>query len=393
MSHEFAVVLGLSPTGLYAIRELGEEGIPVLGVTAEAQAGFYSRFLTLGSLCISNSESDRLVDELIEQAKRVGKKGVLIPTSDVYIEFIVKNRAALEDSYHIPGAYQPTVYASMVDKGPFYKLCEQYGVAFPSCVEVERADLKNANSDIRYPFILKPTLIHHVKDFMAGRKVLVVDDEKCFRETLEIIPEADTRWLVQEIVPGPDSEITLFGAYFDKEGNAHQSFTCTKVRQYPPGFGSASLVRSAAHEETRQISESFLKALGYHGIAGTEFKWDERDEVFKIIEINPRPTLWFSISHHSNKRIAFAAFCDLTGAELPGELEQRNDVMWCYCIKDIWSKLFYLFKGRKFVLPAPDVLRHREGTKKTVFPVAYSGDMKPVYGELKNYLRKFLRRK
>lgn len=393
MNQHFAVVLRLTPTGLYAARELGQAGVPVLGVTSGEHAGMFSRFLTLGYLCIPLDEEERLVQELIATSKRLGMRGVLIPTSDVYIEFVVKHREALEDYYVIPGAYRPEVYASMVDKGPFYQLCEKHGVAYPSCVEVERDGLEGAKDSIRFPFILKPTLIHHVKEFMAGRKVLVVRDDEEFRQTVDSIPDADTRWLVQEIIPGPESDITLFGGYFDREGKAHQSFTCTKVRQYPPGFGSASLVRSAIHEETREISERFLKEMGYHGIAGTEFKWDERDQELKIIEINPRPTLWFSISHHSDKRIALAAFCDLTGQELPLEKDQRNDVLWRYAGKDLWSKFFYLLKGKGFVLPSPEVRKHTRGVKEHVFPVSFSGDQKPIYGELKNYLNKLVRRR
>ena len=41
MAKAFAAVLGMSPTGLYAVRELGEAGIRVLGVDTARQAGGY----------------------------------------------------------------------------------------------------------------------------------------------------------------------------------------------------------------------------------------------------------------------------------------------------------------------------------------------------------------
>ena len=40
-----AVVMGLSPTGLYAVRELGRAGITVTGVASGWQAGHASRYL------------------------------------------------------------------------------------------------------------------------------------------------------------------------------------------------------------------------------------------------------------------------------------------------------------------------------------------------------------
>ena len=51
-----AVVLGLSPTGLYAVRELGAADIPVLGVSSYKQAGNYSRYLKTGLGSIVESD-------------------------------------------------------------------------------------------------------------------------------------------------------------------------------------------------------------------------------------------------------------------------------------------------------------------------------------------------
>jgi predicted ATP-grasp superfamily ATP-dependent carboligase len=156
-----------------------------------------------------------------------------------------------------------------------------------------------------------------VKDFMAGRKGFVARNKEELAHIAASLPESESTWVLQEIIPGSDAAITLFGAYFDRQSRAHQSFTCRKLRQFPPGFGSASMVRSATLEDTRRLSEDFLRDIGYSGIAGAEFKLDPRDGKLKIIEINPRPTLWFGAAHHAGKRIALAAFCDLANLPLP----------------------------------------------------------------------------
>jgi D-aspartate ligase len=85
----FAMVLGLSPTGLYVIRELGQAGIRVMGADANIQAGYYSKYLYHGLTPIADDEPERFIAQLIEIAQKEGQRGVLIPSSDTYIETFV----------------------------------------------------------------------------------------------------------------------------------------------------------------------------------------------------------------------------------------------------------------------------------------------------------------
>jgi predicted ATP-grasp superfamily ATP-dependent carboligase len=109
--------------------------------------------------------------------------------------------------------------------------------------------------------------------------------------------------------------------------------------------------------------------------------------VLKIIEINPRPTLWFQISHDSGKRIVAALIADLLHGEVLDERPQDTSVLWRYALKDIFSALFYLRGSREFVLPRPDV---RSGTpvRRRSWPVFASNDLRPALYEPFGYLRK-----
>ena len=195
---------------------------------------------------------------------------------------------------------------------------------------------------------------------------------------------------MQEIIPGPESAITVFGGYIAKDGGVRQAFTGRKLRQYSPGFGSASLARSEKLEETRRLSEGFLSAAGFRGIASAEFKYDERDGKLKIIEVNPRPALWFALSHHAGKRIALAAFNDLQAAAAVPEREQDDGVLWRYLFKDLYSSFFYAVR-EEFILPPPGARgRARSGPHRR--PLFDRSDPMPVWGELLNYAAKLAAR-
>jgi D-aspartate ligase len=87
---------------------------------------------------------------------------------------------------------------------------------------------------------------------------------------------------------GPETDIYVFAAYFDKSASPHGIFTGQKIRQYPIGFGTTTMMKTTYKPELVEMSVEFLKKLGYQGLCDVEFKYDRRDDTYKIIEINPR---------------------------------------------------------------------------------------------------------
>ena len=391
MAKAFAAVLGMSPTGLYAVRELGEAGIRVLGVDTARQAGGYSKHLAADLGCLLEPDERVLTDRLLAVAEREGARGVLMPTSDSYIEFIARNASRLSAHYDFQSSYASATFSSIVDKGRFTGLCSAHGLDAPSFWETKSPDLAGLADRVAYPCLIKPAVIHQVKEFMAGRKAFIARDATDFRRVAATAAACESDWLVQEIVPGPESNITVFGGYVAKDGSMRQAFTGRKLRQYPPGFGSASLARSERLEETLGLSRRFLAAIGYRGVASLEFKLDERDGKLKVIELNPRPALWYALAHHAGKRIALAAYDDLSGAVPGPEREQENGVLWRYLLKDLYSAAFYAVKGDGFVLPPPIVDGARRSSR-AVGPVFDLSDPLPVWGEMLNGASKLMSR-
>ena len=382
-----AVVMGLSPTGLYAVRELGRAGIAVTGVASGWQAGNASRYL---NDCLNAAAGDARLTALLERFPAQGAKPVLIPTSDEDIAFIAAHKNTLTPRFAIQKSYLDGTAGTMLSKERFYARCDELGIAYPRFWKCSPADLLTLKDEVRYPCLIKPSKVHEAKALMAGKKGWVAKDAAAFEKLARDIPLGAGLLLLQEIVPGPESEITLYAAYFDQQGQPRQTFTGRKLRQYPPGFGSASLVCSQQEPETQAIAERLLKAVGYRGIAAAEFKRDQRDGQLKIIEVNARPSLWFSLSTAAGKTLTLAAYHDLSGSgETPPDLPQENGVRWRFAFKDMYSAWFYKTHP-DFVLPAPAIPAATTPPKQ-VFAVYDANDRSPMMADWFNMGKKAFR--
>tara|TARA_R110000851_G_scaffold289629_1_gene443780 strand:- start:6754 stop:8007 length:1254 start_codon:yes stop_codon:yes gene_type:complete len=388
-----AVVMGLSPTGLHVIRELGREGVPVIGVSSESQSAAFSCYLS-GKIIEPDAECriNRLCEMFPEKNHgQPGAKPVLIPTSDQDVELIVENHLQLSRHFSFQAVYSNGLASEIMNKESFYRLCESCGVSYPALWKGTAEEIRSLRDDLVYPCIVKPSLIHEVKSLMKGKKVWLVKDQAELDAIIDSIPDKKAVLLAQEIVPGPESEIGLYCAYFEDGKGATQAFTARKLRQYPPGFGSASLVQSSDEVECKRITEDFLCSIGYNGIAASELKRDPATGEWKMIEINVRPSLWFSISSFSGKRPVFQAYCKMANLkmELP-ENEQAQGVRWRYLLKDFWSSAFYKI-NKRYVLPEP--VTNSVGPKFLSVSAVFSfDDPKPALAEIFLFMAKACRR-
>ena len=360
------------------------------GIGERFQPGRFSHYL---HRCILTRTEQERLDALLRIYPETEEDGrpVLIPTSDQDVQLILDHADQLARRYAFQDSYKDGTAARIMSKDSFYELCAENRVEFPAIWKSRREDLPDLLPEIGFPCLIKPARIHDIKREMRGRKVWIMRDAEEFRQKAASIPEKAGTLLVQQIIPGPESQITLCCVHMDRQGAARQVFTARKLRQFPPGFGSASLVESAPEPETIRISTELLSSIGYSGIAALEFKRHPETGKLCMIEVNVRPSLWFALSEASGRRTVLSAFNEL--ASIPDtvpEQPQVHGVRWRYFSKDVASALFYRAHPN-FVLPAPSVPRSSKASGR-VGAVFARKDPAPVLGELLNALSKSVAR-
>lgn len=344
MKYPPVLVLDLSATGLAVARILSKHGVHVYGADIHSLSiGKFSKYVKKPSFGYKVHLGLEFLDQMIEFAKNFDTKPVLFPSSDVFIEFVSEHYSEIKKYFSLQESLSSETSKKFLNKKEFYKLCEENGVKYPKTMTLKGTEnLDEIIGKMRFPLILKPHFIHKWKDYLKGRKVIYIKNEIDLDHVLNIEKDLLKDSVLQEVILGPETNIYIFKGYFDKNSNLKSYFVGKKIRQYPPYFGSFSIAESIENEEIKNLSVEFLEKVKFKGLCGTEFKYDQRDNDYKIIEINIRPQLWEDLTRLARREVLWSAYCDLAGFEVPSESEQRKGVKLVYLIRDIYSSIILL---------------------------------------------------
>ncbi|MEE9608340.1 MAG: hypothetical protein V3U03_11435 [Myxococcota bacterium] len=343
-----AVVFTLSPTGLAVARSLGPRGVAVTGVDPHRlEIGHYSRWVRHERGISHLPPGPELLEGLLRFGQRQERPPVLFLGGDPYIDFLARNHQVLREHFILPDSMRPEINSVLADKPGLYERCQSLGVAMPATfAPTDPSEAAAAAAALRYPAVVKPSVAYRVRRELKGAKLVQVRDASEALSWWTRIAAWSGGAVLQEVVEGPESNIFVAGLYSDAEDTCRALFTACKNRQYPPWFGSGSYMEARWSDEIANLSLDLIRKLGFRGIAGTEFKWDPRDETWKLIEVNPRPTLWFALTRAAGVDVVWDAYCDLIGRPNPVHVNCQDDTMrWQLLVRDLVSGLHFLRTG------------------------------------------------
>ena len=327
-----AVVLDLSANGIGIVRSLGRKGIQVFAYdTAPKYKNGRTRYASCGGCPHPIYNERELLQFLLEVARKLPHKAVLLAGSDDYVSFISKNREALSDYYHflLP---DPALVEAVLDKRQTYELAVKHSVPCPKTWIIGKDDRLEDLGQITFPCILKPVDSADYRRRM-NKKAIVVEREDQLKETYLRYREFG-ELMIQELIPGEETQLYSVATLFDEDMNLLAVFTGQKLHQYPPYFGSGSLARSVKNEEITSAGVSFLKDLGFRGLGMLEYKLDTRDGKPKFLEINPRTWYWHSLSQACGVDLPYMYYLSVTGQSPQPVTEHKAGIKWLYLVRD-----------------------------------------------------------
>jgi len=360
-----AVVMNMFYTGLGIARSLGENGFPVIGLSAHRGIyGNFTRYAKVRSAPDSREQPEAMLAFLIALGEELAGPLILFPTRDDDVLLIDRYREQLQSRFMlaVPGH---AALGACLDKAETFRWAQRAGVPTPRSWDIEsKKDLLRIAGELTFPCVLKPVSAHHWRgsnwQTVGGRKAIALSSFEELLAEYDQIARAESRALLQEMVPGGDQDLWIAACYMDRQSNFVAGFAAQKLLQVPELFGTGCIVQTVDVPELLASAAGLLRQMQFSGIAEVEYKWDAASGQHKLIEINPRPWDQHRMGKICGVDLIHIAYCDLAGLPLPRIEKQKTGQKWIaedtffwVFIKSLWKRdgklgsLFRLARGER----------------------------------------------
>jgi predicted ATP-grasp superfamily ATP-dependent carboligase len=334
MGSQPAVVLSGHIMALGVARSLGAAGIPVvLARYRDDDMAQASRFVTRSVRVPRPGDEEEAFIVALERLGPSVEGSPLLPASDETLLAVARHRERLGRWYRV-AAPAAALVERIIMKEHTYALAEQIGVPAPRTVLVgSEADLERHRDAFPFPCLAKPSQSHRYQD-LFGRKMVRVETIDELAAAYRQAAAAGLEIMLQELIPGDDRSGVNYNSY-RVPGSPPVEFTAAKVRLTPRRFGPPSVVVSREIPEVVEPARRLLEALGFEGFSCTEFKRDQRDGVYKLMEVNGRFNLSSLLMLRSGLNFPLMAYRHLLSGEAPAPTAAAPGVYWIDGTKDV----------------------------------------------------------
>ena len=295
-------------------RSLGRMGAPVYVADLDARApACVSRYCRQVFPCrLDDAES--AVRTLLDASHGIGRRPILIPTTDDAALFVATHRTALGGAY-IGVDLDPELVGDLCSKKRMHFLARRCGVptaqaVFPEC----RADVLEFVEDAVFPVMLKG--IDGLRLWRErGQRMLIVHSRQELLDAYDRLEDPrDPNLMLQEYIPGGDDTVWMFNGYFNARSQCLVGITGKKIRQYPVHRGATTLGICLRNDTVARTTTAFMHAIGYRGVLDIGYRFDARDGQYKVLDVNPRVGATFRLFvSDSGMDVIRAMYLDLTG--------------------------------------------------------------------------------
>jgi predicted ATP-grasp superfamily ATP-dependent carboligase len=194
--------------------------------------------------------------------------------------------------------------------------------------------------------------------------------------------------MICDIIPGPDSaQMVQYVSYIDQSGELLASMTSRKMRQDPPRYGQGRIAKSEKVAGVDEQSRKLLNGFGYRGFSEIEWKYDPRDGIYKLIDINPRFIFYIGLCVACGINFPYIQYSDLVLNKKVRMDSFRENVYWIHEYKDV---LHTVLNHRMETLSFWDYVRPYLGKKSLA--ILDLKDMRPFYEQWRQHITNMLRK-
>jgi D-aspartate ligase len=341
-----AIVIGGDYQGLGIVRSLGRHKVPICVIDDEISIARFSRFATQSIKVASLRDEQSTIDSLLNAGRRLALKGwVIYPTREETVVALARHRSRLTDCFRVPTPNWDVVQW-VWDKRNTYRLANELDIPTPRTWYPHTvAELEEIDADP--PFAVKPAIKEHFI-YVTKAKAWRANNRSELRELFQrAAAQVETgEVMIQELIPGDGRQQFAYCAFF-KEGRAVGSMVARRNRQHPPEFGRAStFVETIEEPSLEALSERFLKKINYYGLVELEYKLDQRDGRYKLLDVNGRTWGYHTLGLSAGVDFPYMLYSDQVGESVP-TCRGRAGVSWIRLVTDVPTAVMEILGRRQ----------------------------------------------
>ena len=305
---------------LGAMRSLGRLGVPMYGVhpTPRPVASFSKYCRKVFALDLDETPAEESVGRLRDIARVIGSRPLLLATNDESALFVARNASQLQDGFLFPANPIEVVW-SLYNKKAMYLLAKRLSIPTPETVFPEsRKDVLEFGERAQFPVMLKAS--DNIRTARrAGKKMVIArSKEELLGQYHAMEDGSHPSLMLQEYIPGGDDSVWMLNGYFDEHSECLFSVTAKKIHQTPVYTGMTALGVCLPNPVVESATKTLVRAVGYKGILDIGYRYDARDGLYKLLDINPRLGATFRLFvGHNGMDVTRAEYLHFTGQPVP----------------------------------------------------------------------------
>ncbi len=277
---------------------------------------------------------------------------LLLPLGEKATLWIANNQDAFKPYTHVPFPVSE-VYMIGRDKALTMKVADRLGIPIPTTYYPDEEPIKSIAQRVDYPVVVKPRISY------GARGIYYPKNPQQLEQLHDVAVHQYGPCIIQEYIPQTGMQYKV-ESILDRNHKVRAVGVYDKPRYFPPTGGSSTLNRTVHRLDLCQLSTIFLEGISWYGMGDLDFIEDPRDNIPKLMEMNPRFTR--SIRILTEAGLPFPKMLlELAIGEMPAEITEYkiglhmryllSDCVWFLKSSERWraNPSFFKFFGKNLI--------------------------------------------
>ncbi len=345
------IIFGDSITSLGVIRGLKDLATEIYIVSETGSGvGTCSRYVT--GVYVLDTHEEKYVEKIVEWIKSSFdiKPTLMVAGNDDALVLLSKECESLCEVAK-PTFPSWSVVSLVINKELLNEVAKSNGIPVINTERVgsyaELTEVLNNDQVISFPLFLKSSYSRKFNQ-KFGTKGVVCHSKQEVLDAYDLYDGFMGALLLQEFLPGDIDQISAVLLVLNMDSKVVAVAANDKIRSAFL-YGSTTLSSSMWNQQMVEHAVKLAESIGYVGIVGVQFKYDERDKTYKFLEINGRFSVSISLAQRCGINMPEFVYNEYNGkrSKALDRLSQNylDDILLWWPLSDIsllGQKRFYM---------------------------------------------------